>query len=174
MPHTITIDYKAFQENRDTGSSLPIFNVSSNNDFHKEKFVAVFDNWEWKYNPLSSPSLSLTTNIATYTDPTWMFGDITIPQMTIIHVNQLLLKKNRKDKVNRPPFSIRKGKNVKYAWGVRSMGMSGFMYSPHLPILKCGARLIFCTFNDVVLLDHENNPFDGVVYKEALETCIIG
>lgn len=62
---------------------------------------------------------------------------------TIIHVNQLVIRQNRKHGTNEPPLTIRKGRNgqnASRAHEVEILGPSKIIHSPDKP-LKCGARV---------------------------------
>ena len=63
-----------------------------------------------------------------------------------VHVNQHKIRKNihATDSELSPPIAIRRGKSgpVVYAFDVRLPAGSVIRYSPHQPILSCGARLV--------------------------------
>lgn len=63
-----------------------------------------------------------------------------------IHVNQHKIRKNihaNHDELD-PPIAIKRGKTgrTKYASRVSIPNGSRLVYSPHSPILSCGARLV--------------------------------
>ncbi len=59
---------------------------------------------------------------------------------TIIHVNQHVIKANRKNKVNDPVLTVKTYKDNKYAHEVEILGSSKIVYSPDKP-LSCGAHV---------------------------------
>lgn len=66
--------------------------------------------------------------------------------MWYVNVNRNTIFQNAKRGANEPPISIQKGK-----WGKRTyhheveIEKGRLIYSPHKPILKCGARLVIKT-----------------------------
>ncbi len=60
------------------------------------------------------------------------------------HVNRGVIDSNRKHGKNDPPIAIKRGKTGKseYAFRVELPPNSEMIYSPHDPILACGARLV--------------------------------
>ena len=66
---------------------------------------------------------------------------------TYINVNHHLIRKNRKEGTNLPVIIVRRGKSgpSKYGSHIHIDGPSELIYSPHKPILKCGARLVLKT-----------------------------
>lgn len=66
---------------------------------------------------------------------------------TYIQVNKQVIASNRKNGTNEPAVSFRKGKYGKptYAFEVEWDGPSKVIYSPHKPLLPCGARLVIAT-----------------------------
>ena len=63
-----------------------------------------------------------------------------------INVNRNTIFRNAKRGLNEPPISIQKGKWGKRTYHHRIKIKEGeLIYSPHQPILKCGARLIIET-----------------------------
>lgn len=59
---------------------------------------------------------------------------------TIIHVNQHVVKANRKDGTNHPVLTVKTYKSNTYASEVHIKGESKVVYSPDKP-LSCGARV---------------------------------
>jgi len=61
-----------------------------------------------------------------------------------VNVNRGRIDSNRKNKTNLPPISIRRGKRgaSTYAHEVELPEGTRLIYSPHEPILPCGARLV--------------------------------
>lgn len=66
-----------------------------------------------------------------------------------IHINQHVLKKNLKEGASEPPITIKVGSENIYASGVAILGPSVLRYSPHKPLLSCGARLLLETNADL-------------------------
>lgn len=64
--------------------------------------------------------------------------------MYYTHVNRNVIDSNRKHGRNDPPVRFQKGKYGKsvYAMAVELPAGSRMVYSPHEPILPCGARLV--------------------------------
>lgn len=60
------------------------------------------------------------------------------------HVNRGKIDGNRKRGTNEPVVSVRRGKHGKAAYGNEIILPPGsrVIYSPHVPILPCGARLV--------------------------------
>lgn len=59
---------------------------------------------------------------------------------TIIHVNQHVIKANRKNNVCNPVLTVKTYKSTKYAHEVEIEGPSKLVYSPEKP-LSCGAHV---------------------------------
>ena len=70
---------------------------------------------------------------------------------TIIHVNQHVVKSNRKNGVNDPVLTVKTYKENIYAHEVEIKGDSKVIYSPDKP-LSCGAHVWIETFNEVVII----------------------
>ena len=66
-----------------------------------------------------------------------------------IHINQHVIKRNRKFGEKEPPITIKVGGENLYASGVTILGPSVLRYSPDKPILSCGARLVLETNADL-------------------------
>jgi hypothetical protein len=69
---------------------------------------------------------------------------------TIIHVNQHVIRANKKDGGNRPVLTVKRGRSNQYAHEVKINGPAKVVYSPHKP-LSCGARVWLETRADVTL-----------------------
>jgi hypothetical protein len=69
---------------------------------------------------------------------------------TIIHVNQHVIKSNRKNGVNNPVLTVKTYKNNIYAHEVEIEGPSKVVYSPDKP-LSCGARVWIETNSEVIV-----------------------
>ena len=59
---------------------------------------------------------------------------------TIIHVNQHVIKANRKNNVCNPVLTVKTYKSTKYAHSVSIDGPSKLVYAPNNP-LSCGAHV---------------------------------
>jgi hypothetical protein len=59
---------------------------------------------------------------------------------TIIHVNQHVIKSNRKAGVQEPVLTVKTYKSNRYASTVEILGPSKIVYSPNKP-LSCGAHV---------------------------------
>ena len=70
---------------------------------------------------------------------------------TIIHVNQHVIKANRKNGVNNPVLTVKTYKENKYAHNVEISGPSKIIYSPDKP-LSCGAHVWIETYNEVTII----------------------
>ena len=57
---------------------------------------------------------------------------------TIIHINQHMIRANKKDGGNRPVITVKTYKSNRYAHSVRILGEPEVVYSPDKP-LSCGA-----------------------------------
>ena len=66
-----------------------------------------------------------------------------------IHINQHVIKKNRLKGTDDPPITIKFGSENIYASSVTILGPSVLRYSPHKPLLPCGARLVLETTADL-------------------------
>jgi hypothetical protein len=69
---------------------------------------------------------------------------------TIIHVNQHIIKKNKKTKTRTAPLTVKNYKQNRYAKIVKILGPSKLIYSPDKP-LSCGATCYIVTESDVIL-----------------------
>jgi len=70
---------------------------------------------------------------------------------TIVHVNQHVIKSNRKNKVEEPVLTVKTYKDNRYAHVVDILGPSKIVYSPDKP-LSCGAHVWIETEGEVVVL----------------------
>jgi hypothetical protein len=70
---------------------------------------------------------------------------------TIIHVNQYVIKSNRKNDVNEPVLTVKTYKDNRYAHEVEIKGDSRICYSPDKP-LSCGAHVWIETNNEVIII----------------------
>ena len=72
-----------------------------------------------------------------------------------VHVNQHVIKKNTKEGTDDPAITIKCGGGNYYCSEAEIQGPSRLMYSPHKPLLSCGARLILETTASVVMDNKE-------------------
>jgi len=70
---------------------------------------------------------------------------------TIVHVNQHVIKANRKNNENNPVLTVKTYKENIYAHEVSIAGPSKVVYSPDNP-LSCGAHVWIETTGDVQIL----------------------
>tara|TARA_R110000868_G_scaffold118306_1_gene313860 strand:- start:441 stop:662 length:222 start_codon:yes stop_codon:yes gene_type:complete len=70
---------------------------------------------------------------------------------TIIHVNQHVIKANRKNGVENPVLTVKTYKNNNYAHEVEIKGDSKIIYSPDKP-LSCGAHVWIETNSEVLII----------------------
>ena len=70
---------------------------------------------------------------------------------TIIHVNQHVVKANKKNNANDPVLTIKTYKDNIYAHEVDIKGDSKVIYSPDKP-LNCGAKVWIETYNEVTII----------------------
>lgn len=70
---------------------------------------------------------------------------------TIIHVNQHVVKQNRKNKTNNPVLTVKNYKDNRYAHEVEINGPSKVVYSPDKP-LSCGAHVWMETQEEVKII----------------------
>lgn len=73
------------------------------------------------------------------------------PGAKIIHVNRQHIAMNAKDGGNRPVYTVKDGKRVRYARAIDINGPSRLIYSGTQ--LKCGARAWIETDAEIVLID---------------------
>lgn len=70
---------------------------------------------------------------------------------TIVHVNQHVIKSNRKNKAEDPVLTVKTYKDNRYAHEVEILGPSKIIYSPDKP-LSCGAHVWIETEGEVVVV----------------------
>jgi len=70
---------------------------------------------------------------------------------TIVHVNQHVIKSNRKNKAEDPVLTVKTYKDNRYAHEVEILGPSKIVYSPNKP-LSCGAHVWIETEGEVVVV----------------------
>ncbi len=70
---------------------------------------------------------------------------------TIIHVNQHVIKSNRKNGVEDPVLTVKTYKDNRYAHEVDIKGPSKIVYSPEKP-LSCGAHVWIETQEEVTII----------------------
>ena len=70
---------------------------------------------------------------------------------TIIHVNQHVIKSNRKNGMNDPVLTVKTYKENNYAHEIEIEGPSKVVYSPNKP-LSCGAHVWIETQGEVTII----------------------
>jgi hypothetical protein len=82
----------------------------------------------------------------------------TIPEGTIkrIHINQHVIRANRKTGDHHPVITVKHGKANTYGHRVTVHGPSEVVYSPNKP-LSCGAHVWVETFAEVEIHNDETN-----------------
>ena len=70
---------------------------------------------------------------------------------TIIHVNQHIIKSNRKNNIVDPVLTCKTYKDNRYAHEVDILGPSKVVYSPDKP-LSCGAHVWIETQDEVIII----------------------
>jgi len=70
---------------------------------------------------------------------------------TIIHVNQHVIKENRKTGSNKPVLTVKTYKSNTYAHEVEIVGHTRVVYRPEAP-LSCGAHVWIETHDEVKVL----------------------
>ena len=70
---------------------------------------------------------------------------------TLIHVNQHVIKSNRKNKIEEPVLTVKTYKSNTYAHEVNIKGDSKVVYSPNKP-LSCGAHVWIETQSEVEIV----------------------
>ena len=70
---------------------------------------------------------------------------------TIIHVNQHVIKSNRKNNEQAPVLTVKTYKQNTYAHEVEILGPSKVVYSPNKP-LSCGAHVWIETQGEVIVI----------------------
>ena len=72
---------------------------------------------------------------------------------TYIHVNQHVIRANKKHDKNDPDITIKSGKNNTYCHEVEILGPSKVIYGGNdKPLLNCGARVVIETKSEVNIL----------------------
>ena len=71
---------------------------------------------------------------------------------TRIHVNQAIIKSNRKNNENKAVLTVKTYKSNTYAKEVEIQGNSRVIYSPNNP-LSCGAEVWIETENEVNIIE---------------------
>lgn len=68
-----------------------------------------------------------------------------------IHVNQHVIRSNAKHGKAEPAITVKVGRENFYTMEAEIRGPSTLKYSPHEPLLKCGARMVLQTTAPVVI-----------------------
>ena len=68
----------------------------------------------------------------------------------VIHVNQHVIKSNRKTGESQPVITVKTSKSNIYGFEVEVKGNARILYRPHKP-LSCGATVWIETFAEVVI-----------------------
>ena len=69
---------------------------------------------------------------------------------TFIHVNQMVIRQNKKYGKNDPVITIKKGRTNTYCHEVEILGPSKVIYAGNdKPLLRCGARVAVITDSEV-------------------------
>ena len=77
-----------------------------------------------------------------------------------IHVNQHVIRANKKNNENNPVITVKEGKNNIYCHEVEILGKSKVSYSGNeKTALSCGARVVIETWADLII--------DGVFINET-------
>jgi len=67
-----------------------------------------------------------------------------------IHVNQHIIKANKKNNANDPVITVKEGKSNTYCHEVKILGDSVVKYGGNdKPLLSCGARVVIETTSDI-------------------------
>ena len=70
-----------------------------------------------------------------------------------IHVNQHVIRANKKHGTNDPVITIKQGSKNKYFHEVEVKGPSNIMYGGNdKPLLSCGARVVIETESDIEII----------------------
>jgi len=77
------------------------------------------------------------------------------PRKKKVHVNQHVIKRNTKEGTSEPAITIKCGRENHYCSEAEIQGVSRLIYSPHKPLMSCGARLILETTAPVVMDNKE-------------------
>lgn len=70
----------------------------------------------------------------------------------IIHVNRSHIRLNTKDGGNRPVYTVKSGKKIRYAREINILGSSKLVYNKSKP-LSCGAKAWIETSSELELID---------------------
>ena len=74
-------------------------------------------------------------------------------QKKYIHVNQHVIRSNKKNNTNDPVITIKQGKSNIYCHEVNILGPSRVVYGGNeKPLLSCGARVVIETEADVEVI----------------------
>lgn len=72
---------------------------------------------------------------------------------TYIHVNQHVIRSNKKNNENNPVITIKQGKLNTYCHEVKLLGPSTIIYGGNdKAILPCGARVVISTESDIEII----------------------
>jgi len=87
---------------------------------------------------------------------------------TIIHVNQIVIRNNKKTGARAPVIAIKRGRKTEYAHEALIHGPAQVVYSPDKP-LSCGARVWISTEAEVTAVTHSAD-----VLPEKGQQCSAG
>jgi hypothetical protein len=76
---------------------------------------------------------------------------------TRIHINQHVIRRNKRDGTDEPPITVKQGRTNTYCRSVEVLGPSRVVYAPTRP-LSCGARVWIETDAEVRLDGAEPPP----------------
>ena len=69
-----------------------------------------------------------------------------------IHVNQHIIRSNKKNEANEPVLTVKEGKKNTYGYSVEIHGPSTVIYGGNdKPVLPCGARVVIKTEAEVTI-----------------------
>ena len=69
-----------------------------------------------------------------------------------IHVNQHIIRSNKKNEANEPVLTVKEGKKNTYGYAVQIHGPSTVIYGGNdKPVLSCGARVVIKTEAEVTI-----------------------
>ena len=69
-----------------------------------------------------------------------------------IHVNQHIIRSNKKNDANEPVLTVKEGKKNTYGYSVQIHGPSTVIYGGNdKPVLSCGARVVIKTEAEVTI-----------------------
>ena len=73
---------------------------------------------------------------------------------TYIHVNQHVIRSNKKNRTSEPVITVKRGSKNTYCKKVKILGPSEVVYSGNdKPLLSCGARVAIVTESEVEILE---------------------